>query len=39
MELIPKIEEEISKIQPLEIETQTKLVETEVRIAKPKVCT
>jgi hypothetical protein len=44
VEIIPAIDEEVSKIQPLEIEPQTKLVEEEdktieieirVKIAKP----
>ncbi len=34
MEIIPTIKEEISKIYPLGIKPQTKLVEEEVKIAK-----
>jgi hypothetical protein len=34
MESIPTTKEEVSKIQPLEIEPQIKLVEEEVRITK-----
>ncbi len=34
MEIIPTIEEEVSKIQPLKIKPQTKLVEEEVKIIK-----
>ncbi len=34
MESIPVTKEEVSKIQPLEIEIQTELVEKEVKITK-----
>jgi hypothetical protein len=34
VEIIPAIEEDVSKIQPLGIEPQIGLVEEEVRIAK-----
>ncbi len=37
METIPAIEEEVFKIQPLEIEPQIELVEEEVRIIKTKI--
>jgi hypothetical protein len=39
VESILTIKEEVSKIQPLEIEPHTKLVEEEVRTAKTKVGT
>ncbi len=39
MESILTIEEEVSKIQPLEIEPHTKLVEEEVRTVDTKVGT
>jgi hypothetical protein len=35
VEFISVIEEEVSKIQPLEIEPQTQLMEKEVRTIKP----
>jgi hypothetical protein len=34
VEIIPIIEKEVFKIQPLEIELQTELVEEEVKTAK-----
>jgi hypothetical protein len=34
VEIIPVIEKEVFKIQPLEIESQIELVEEEVKIAK-----
>jgi hypothetical protein len=37
VETIPAIEEEVFKIQPLEIEPQIELVEEEVRIIKTKI--
>jgi hypothetical protein len=37
MNTILAIEEEVSKIQPLEVEPHTKLVEEEVKTTKPKV--
>ncbi len=37
METIPAIEEKVFKIQPLEVESQTKLVEGEFRSIKTKV--
>ncbi len=37
METIPAIEEKVFKIQPLEVESQTKLVEGEFRTIKTKV--
>jgi hypothetical protein len=35
--IIPAIEEEVSKIQPLEVEPYIKLMGKEVKIAKPEV--
>ncbi len=37
MEVIPTLKEKISKIQHLEIEPQTKLVEEEIRITEQNV--
>jgi hypothetical protein len=37
VETIPAIEEKVFKIQPLEVESQTKLVEGEFRTIKTKV--
>jgi len=37
VETIPTIEEEVFKIQPLEIEPQIELLEKEVRIIKTKI--
>ncbi len=37
METISKTKKEVSKIHPLEIEPQTKLVEEEVKTTEPKV--
>jgi hypothetical protein len=37
VETIPTTKEKVSKIQPLEIEPHTKLVETKVKTTKPKV--
>jgi hypothetical protein len=39
VEFIPTTKEEVSKIQPLEIEPHIELMEKEVKIAEPKVGT